>query len=117
MVEMPVCQHSVPIKFGCFLCNRKGDTQKESTSYYRLEHDLKMCLDKLDEIESKLRFFSRIMDRVAIIEERAQESLDLFVRKAHDLKKIDAKRDDVINSLCQKIMQLEERLNHANTRR
>lgn len=111
MLEMPVCQHSVPMKFGCFLCSRKGETPKESTAYYRLEHEINVCMAKLEEVESKLRFFSRIMDRVASIEAKAQEALDLFILKAHDLKKIDAKRDDVINSLCQKISLLETRIN------
>lgn len=99
MIEMPVCIHNVPIKYSCWLCKRKGEKPD------------------LDEINMKLERIEIVFKNIARIEEDAQRALDLFIRKAHDLKKIDAKRDDVINLLCQKISDLQRRLDDADSRR
>lgn len=61
-------------------------------------------------LEQRVRHLEKILSRVAGIEEMADLALDLFIKKAHDLKKIDSKRDDVINLLCQKIAELEKRI-------
>ncbi len=64
----------------------------------------------IEDLDIRVRHLEIILERVAGIEEMANLSLDLFIKKAHDLKKIDAKRDDVINLLCQKISQLEQQI-------
>jgi hypothetical protein len=65
----------------------------------------------IDSLEERVRHLEKILSRVAGIERMAENALDLFIKKAHDLKKIDSKRDDVINLLCQKISNLEKRIN------
>ncbi len=64
-----------------------------------------------EDLEHRVRHLEKLLSRLAGIEEMADVALDLFIRKAHDLKKIDSKRDDVINLLCQKISKIEKRIN------
>src|ERR1700730_7419409 len=83
--------------------------------YHLLKHRVDICFDlfkeldeEMDEMSDKLKFFNKVMENVIYIEERGEQVLSLFAKKAHDLKSVDARRDDVINSLCQKIAELEK---------
>jgi hypothetical protein len=70
-----------------------------------------MISSEIEALEHRVRHLEKILARVAGIEEMADIAIDLFIKKAHDLKKIDSKRDDVINLLCQKLSELEKRVN------
>ncbi len=146
MIDMPVCEHRVPVKEHCWHCKQSKKTESATNTlemfdlqrkikdhrlyidnldekvneldndFGDLDRQIDDLADQIDEIKTLINRMNAIFGNINRIESDAQTALDLFIRKAHDLKKIDAKRDDVINSLCQKIMQLEERLNHANPR-
>lgn len=70
-----------------------------------------MTMTDIEDLEKRILHLEKMLLRVSGIDQMAEMALDLFIRKAHDLKKIDAKRDDVINLLCQKISNLEKRIN------
>lgn len=61
-----------------------------------------------NDLEERVRNLEKMLSRLSGIERISEEVLDIFIKKAHELKKIDAKRDDVINLLCQKITNLEK---------
>jgi hypothetical protein len=77
-------------------------------------------MDDLDDLSQRVRNLEMSLSSIMGIEKVGNLVIDVFLQKAHALKKIDAKRDDVINCQNQKIANLEMRikeLEHANTRR
>lgn len=136
-IRMPVCKHIVPMHRPCERCGRKGNAPAEkpkpdSDVILRLRkevNELQMTVNdyvgkthfnreeadcaidglarSLHILQSRVEGLEAALDGVRRIEYDAEKALNLFVKKAHDLKKIDAKRDDVINSLCQKISAVE----------
>ena len=113
---MEMCEHRVAIGKGCWLCPPKIQEKKEkapmdSVEYHLLDAKIGVCRERLDELDDMLSGFMRIIAQIRSIEAKGNEAIDLFIRKAHDLKRVDAKRDDVINSLCQKISHIEKNLN------
>ena len=146
---MPVCEHRVPVKFSCWHCEtnkEKNERCFDNTKANALEiqelkikvKDHRIFIDNLDEkvsdleesvdalerradiMADKLVTIERVFSNVKRIESDAQIALDLFIRKSHDLKKIDAKRDDILNLMNQKIASLETKIReieNANTRR
>lgn len=152
-MDMPVCEHSVPVKVACWLCKRKENEERMmdeveeglgklvlkiinfnckttdlmdifSKTLLDLDKKYRSLQEKLEkkektsnthnaaietEILSKIHKLEKTLRNVSAIEDKAEEALSIFVRKAHDLKKMDAKRDDVINVLCQKIEAIDQR--------
>ncbi len=130
-MEMPVCAHCIPIKLACRVCNREKEKSTQKVDDFDLKLETKIlkrvkkenkelyskvngsithCYKAMEIMHSQIEAFKKTLCFVGTIEARAQEALDLFIRKAHNLKQLDAQRDDVINSLCQKISQLEQQL-------
>ena len=69
------------------------------------------CLSRIELLSDEVEHFRSIIGSLCHLEERAEESLGLFIKKAHALKQIDAKRDDVLDLMNQKIAKLEARIN------
>jgi hypothetical protein len=131
MLEMPVCGHGTPMKFACFKCDRGGEmhanaweekTDTLESVLMELEQQFRKVYKKVDkmpstvserlyDVEVEIIRLKNMFHDLSQLELNAKVAIDQFVRKANDLKKIDARRDDVINSLCQKISDLEKRLN------
>jgi len=113
---MPVCEHSIPTKLSCGACKRKGEKKKdeEDAIYLKLEKKINKCLNQIERMSSEFNCYRKLIASVKSIEDRGNEAIDLFIRKAHDLKKVDAQRDDVINSLCQKISILDNEFKSKN---
>lgn len=90
-IDMPICKHMRPVKFGCPECNPP------------ISINLSDLIKRIEQIEEYLRNIDHLI--VA-----AQNAQALFAQKVHDLKSIDQKRDDVINALCQKVERTNSRI-------
>jgi hypothetical protein len=82
---LALCEHQVPIKFGCIRCERDG------------------ILKRIEDLENRFATIDHLI-------KASNTAESLFAQKVHDLKFIDQKRDDVINALCQKVEAIDVRL-------
>lgn len=109
MSTVSLCRHYVE-RHKCQICQLTFEDVPPKLDW--VSH----CLERVNQMGGEIQCFRDLLYNVRAIEAKAEEALALFVRKAHDLKKVDAQRDDVINCLCQKIAQLEKEFKDANTR-
>lgn len=105
IVDMPICEHRIPFKNECKSCGRDG--KKYVPGITNFVHKLDKRVDVLEDKISKIEI---LFSSVIRLERLATEVLDLLVKKAHDLKENDKKRDDVINVLNQKISFIDQKV-------
>ena len=92
-IEMPVCRHLRPVKFGCPVCDPPVSV------------DLTELLERICALENRMVSIDHLL-------RSAETAETLFAQKVHDLKSIDQKRDDVINALCQKVEAISRKLDY-----
>lgn len=102
---LAICEHGVPRKFKTCLDCYFDKEREECAHQFKIDY----ILHNLDELKKQFKHYESIMIRLSRIEREAEAAIDLLVKKAHELKQIDAKRDDVINLLNQKITALEQK--------
>ena len=122
MLEMPVCEHLVPIKLPCGACKRKGERvgRNMDVDYYLLEAKVNTCFDEQKKIKNEFKSHKKsylegfnyldkkIDDNINDIKNLVIKEIDRFNKILCNIKSIEGKGQESIDLFIRKANDLKK---------